>query len=350
MFRKYMDEESKLTPLQRTEWRIMSRQYVKMMELDYKTQDRYEAEVAQLRRQVNSQAETIRLKDKTIHEGADDETPLPLLDMMNRLSAVEEKYEALRARVAKCLCDDPDIADLSQLGNDIWKELNPGANEKKKCMTQQDIFDNLIQASLDTEEVVSASAYRELEEEKDEIEGERDEMNFTADNWHKQYTEAKWEAVKLGEQLDNIPAWAKKTPKSLGILGNFMERSESWGPYRDFVKEYYPEEPTTDSEEEEEDDQVVEDPVNDEPEPETASEGITDFLMDNFPEIQSVPKMKKFMSQRGHIKMEQADMKNATHWFAEMKKRGYLPAMNKHREMTNIFDWTNYDRWVKSQK
>ena len=312
-----------------------------MMEMDFKTQDRYEKEVAQLRRQINAQAETIRLKDKTIHEGADDETPLPVLDMMNRLDAMETKYERLRHRICEAVAEQNDLDLISKLGNEVWVELNPDKDDKR--YSPGEIYGNLIQEAMDQEALATADQYQEVEDERDEYRDERDELEKERDELKKELKDAQWEAVSLGETLAEIPNWAKKTPKTLNILNDFMERSDSWGEYRTFVKEYYPEEPHTDSEEEEE----QEDPDGkDSPK---SPDGMTKFLMDTFPEIKKVPKMEKFMSQRGHIKMEQADNTNNTKWFAEMVKRGYLPAMKKHREMTNCFDWNNWDRWVKTQ-
>ncbi len=351
-FQEYMDE-SAMSPLQRCQWNTMRRQYVQMMEMDFKTQDRYEQEVAQLRRQINTQAETIRLKDKTIHEGADDETPLPVLDMMNRLDAMETKYERLRHSVCEAVAEQNDLDLISKLGNEVWRELNPDKDDYGYSPGQ--IYQDLIQEAIEVENLCGLDAYQEVEDERDELIEERDDLEKERDEWKdecisvkKELKDAQWEAVSLGETLAEIPNWAKKTPKTLNILNDFMERSDSWGEYRTFVKEYYPEEPHTDSEEEEEPEPAQEDPNG--KESSKSPDGMTKFLMDTFPEIKQVPKMEKFMSQRGHIKMEQADTTNNTKWFAEMVKRGYLPAMKKHREMTNCFDWNNWDAWVKTRQ
>jgi len=366
-FQKYMDE-SKMSPLQRCQWNTMRRQYVQMMEMDFKTQDRYEKEVAQLRRQINSQAETIRLKDKTINEGADDETPLPVLDMMNRLDAMETKYERLRHRTCEAVAEKNDLDLISKLGNELWVELHPGEEDPHFNYSPGQIYQDLIQEAIEVEDLCGCDAYQEVEQERDdlieELENEKEERALAwkevetlraeqmktseqIQEWHKKYTDAQWEAVSLGETLAEIPNWAKKTPKTLNILNDFMERSESWSEYRQFVKEYYPEEPHTDSEDEEEPEPAQEIPEGSDDA--KHADGMAKFLMDTFPEIRQVPKMEKFMSQRGHIKMEQADTTNNTKWFAEMVKRGYLPAMKKHRQMTNCFDWNNWDAWVKTQ-
>jgi hypothetical protein len=402
-FNKWMTE-TKMSPLQRCQWNTMKKQYIQMMEMDFKTQDRYEQELCQLRRQINTQAETIRLKDKTIHEGADDETPLPVLDMMNRLDAMETKYERLRHRTFEAVAEQNDLEEIAKLGNELWAELNP---EKDEYGYSKDaIYQDLIQDAMDKELLVGNECHEELEQERDDLQEEldnekeeralawkevetlraeqmktseqiqewhkkyteakwevvkveerlesacleRDGAKDDADNWKKAMTDAQWEAVSLGETLAEIPNWAKKTPRTLAILNDFMERSESWSEYHDFVKEYYPEEPHTDSEDEEEPEPAQEDPELSSEDAKHA-DGMAKFLMETFPgQLKEVPKMEKFLSQRGHIKMEQADTTNNTKWFAEMVKRGYFPAMKKHRQMTNCFDWNNWDAWVKTRQ
>jgi len=62
----------------------------------------------------------------------------------------------------------------------------------------------------------------------------------------------------------------------------------------------------------------------------------------------NMKKLNKFLSQMGHIKMEQADMKNNTKWFDECKERGFLDAMDYHREgVRGVFGMENYDKWRK---
>ena len=59
-------------------------------------------------------------------------------------------------------------------------------------------------------------------------------------------------------------------------------------------------------------------------------------------------KLHKFFSQMGHITMEKADLKNATKWFAECRDKGFLPAMDYHREgVRGVFGMENYDEWRK---
>ena len=66
------------------------------------------------------------------------------------------------------------------------------------------------------------------------------------------------------------------------------------------------------------------------------------------PEFDEVPKMKKFLANRYHITFEKAVSLNKTSWFNCAKNKGYLKAMIAHRNSTNIFEWTNFDSWLKS--
>ena len=67
------------------------------------------------------------------------------------------------------------------------------------------------------------------------------------------------------------------------------------------------------------------------------------------PDFEDIPKMKKFIEKRYHITFEQADSKNRTDWFDIAKEKGYLQAMIAHRQSTKgIFEWTNFDNWLKN--
>ena len=74
-------------------------------------------------------------------------------------------------------------------------------------------------------------------------------------------------------------------------------------------------------------------------------------MMDNtIAPIKNKKKWRKFMTQRGHIKMERADDTKNERWFDEMMKRGYLPAMKAHRDMCgDVFEWDFFDRWVEKK-
>ena len=66
------------------------------------------------------------------------------------------------------------------------------------------------------------------------------------------------------------------------------------------------------------------------------------------PEFNDVPKMKKFLSSRYHITFEKADSLNKTKWFDVANRKVYLKAMIAHRNSTNVFEWTNFDNWLKN--
>ena len=66
------------------------------------------------------------------------------------------------------------------------------------------------------------------------------------------------------------------------------------------------------------------------------------------PEFNDIPKMKKFISNRYHITFETASTLNKTKWFDYANKKGYLKAMISYRNSTKIFEWTNFDNWLKT--
>jgi len=65
------------------------------------------------------------------------------------------------------------------------------------------------------------------------------------------------------------------------------------------------------------------------------------------PGMSEVPKMRRFLSEGKHISLEIADKYNNTEWLDIAKSNGWLPAMTCHRNTTSIFDWKNFDAWVK---
>ena len=60
----------------------------------------------------------------------------------------------------------------------------------------------------------------------------------------------------------------------------------------------------------------------------------------------NMKKLHKFFSQMGHITMEKADLQNNTKWFEECKEKGFIEAMDYHREgVRGVFGMENYDEW-----
>lgn len=75
-----------------------------------------------------------------------------------------------------------------------------------------------------------------------------------------------------------------------------------------------------------------------------------DFLFDNRPFLKGVPKLRKFYSQGGHIKLEKADDANNTGWMNACSAKGYLPAMIAHREgCRGVFRFDNFDKWLDTR-
>ena len=72
-----------------------------------------------------------------------------------------------------------------------------------------------------------------------------------------------------------------------------------------------------------------------------------DMLFGMRPFLKGVPKMRKFLSQGGHIKLEKADDANNIKWMEQCAERGYIFAMIAHREgCRGVFDFSNFDRWI----
>lgn len=75
--------------------------------------------------------------------------------------------------------------------------------------------------------------------------------------------------------------------------------------------------------------------------------GAIEMLFGMRPFLKGVPKLRKFLSQGGHIKLEKADDANNTQWMEACAGRGYIFAMIAHREgCRGVFDFTNFDRWI----
>ena len=76
----------------------------------------------------------------------------------------------------------------------------------------------------------------------------------------------------------------------------------------------------------------------------------TNLLFIINPQLKDVPKMDKFLRNRYHITFETADIRNAVGWLNTAADKGWLPAMKAHRNMTNNFSWTNFDKWLKERE
>jgi len=81
----------------------------------------------------------------------------------------------------------------------------------------------------------------------------------------------------------------------------------------------------------------------------TMDTGAIDMLFGMRPFLKGVPKMRKFLSQGGHIKLEKADDANNIKWMEACAEKGYIFAMIAHREgCRGVFNFSNFDRWIDS--
>ena len=68
-------------------------------------------------RQENARLKgALALANKSITEAQDDETPAPVLHMMNRLEEAETTLKALQERILRDVVRDPDYVAIAQLG------------------------------------------------------------------------------------------------------------------------------------------------------------------------------------------------------------------------------------------
>ncbi len=135
-------EATTMTPQQRTTFNGVIKQYKAMMDIDYKTQDRYEEEIAGLRRQVEKTQGELLLAKKVIHEGADDEeeTPLPILHMMARCDEAETKHQELHRQILLACCDSPDLNAVASIAHEQHKASGVKPDD---VMSEDTIYDLL---------------------------------------------------------------------------------------------------------------------------------------------------------------------------------------------------------------
>ena len=334
-------EATTMTPQQRTTFNGIMKQYKAMMDIDYKTQDRYEQEIATLRRQVERVEGELLLAKKVIHQGEDEEeeTPLPVLHMMERCDVAEAKYEELHRQILLACCDSPDLNAVASIAHECHRAsgVKPedvmGEDEIYRWMTE-DVMEKehlICEDDIDYGEAFDNGKRTGYEEGFDDgedtgKEAERDEVFSTIEDMFRPLMSkvVAWE--KEDDWDDQLRQIAERMEHHMMCQEQAETDCQNWQDR--FEKEKAKEEPAP------------------EPEPEKAKENPA-FTF--FPQLKEVPKMEKFMDQSGHIKMEKADMTKNTKWFDEMKKRGYLEAMKTHRKMTgSCFEWDCFDEWVKT--
>jgi len=187
-FRAYLDGNVKLTQQGRTDLNNTLKTYEQMKKMDAKTQDKYEAEISTLQRQINDLSGQLKIANQTIHEGQDDETPAPVLHMMNRLADVETKHIALRNRCVDAIVENTCYSAIAGLGLDCHEETCPPEQEKTNL---EDIMMNICQDVADqndlcdqdylNDEVESAreSAYDDGHDQGCEYQEEETTNDFT---------------------------------------------------------------------------------------------------------------------------------------------------------------------------
>jgi len=136
--------QTKMTPQQRTTYNAIIKQYEAMMAIDYKTQDRYEQDISLLKRDNDRLVEELRIAKLAIHQAEDpeEETPAPLLHMMERCSAVEKKYEDLVRDFLACSVDCPDVPAIASLAHKLHEEQHPSEKDK---IEEQDLYNYLVE-------------------------------------------------------------------------------------------------------------------------------------------------------------------------------------------------------------
>ena len=72
-------------------------------------------------------------------------------------------------------------------------------------------------------------------------------------------------------------------------------------------------------------------------------EGAINFLLSGRPFLAKVPKMRKFLSQGGHLTLERADNTNNTRWMDTCSSKGYLEAMVRGKGLTSLGSWDTLD-------
>jgi len=139
-FRAYLGQ-LKMTPQGRTDLNHTLKHYEHMVSCDLPTQEKYEGQISTLQRQINTLSDQLRIANQTIHEGQDDETPAPVLHMMNRLSEAEGKHLALRNQVVACCVDEPDYEAIAKMAYEQHQATCPSEGAmRNKASIEHDIY------------------------------------------------------------------------------------------------------------------------------------------------------------------------------------------------------------------
>lgn len=161
-FRHYLDQSVNMTPQGRTDLNNTLKHYEHMVKMDAKTQDCYEREISSLQRQINDLSAKLQLADASIKKSMEDdeETPLPLLHMMERTAVAEKKYEDLQRDIIGAVIDCPDYCAVCDIGYDLWQSTCPPKKDKKtKDQIRDYMMDDVIEKNDLTTEDDFGDAY-----------------------------------------------------------------------------------------------------------------------------------------------------------------------------------------------
>ncbi len=387
-----------MTPQGRTDLNNTLRHYEQMVKMKVKTQDDYEGHISMLNRQINDLTGKLLLAEKTIQDGADDETPMPLLHMMERCSEAEKKYEDLRRDIIGAVIDCPDYTAVAGVAHKVWQTTCPPQKEQK---TEEDVALALLDDVINTEELITDDTLQEMLDEKDDdcdakledaadeakdyLIGEVDDRIEGAFHEHMNQTApynftGDWEdnLVAIGERMGHYILVAETETNNAQIaeealrivkdenevnkknlskfitekhtlkcqleqaevkcrgLEKVIEDTTGWGTFiEDLDEQQINNLRQAGYEECDITTEEEEDLAYDLNEAdEEAEERPENPALSFFPDLKKVPKMEKFMNQGGHIKLEKADMTGNTAWMKACAEKGYLEAMKCHRKMT----------------
>lgn len=280
-FRNYLANVP-LTPQGRTDLNKLLKETEQHRRMDAKTQDDYEREISQLRRQNNTLQKALNIANQSITEAQDDYTPAPVLHMMNRLKEAETELKTLQDAVLEALVDCPDADAIATLGHQLHLKTCPSHQQlQDKDTIYQNLVDDVAQEeNLYDSDYVEEQIDAAQEETRDELEDEltalshridstaeeRDEAldqidklktlivarmrkNLKMRTEHRHTISAFQEALKIREdegktQLKNVKTLMKKLAdtkdmeKKMNNYLEFIDLSESFGAYADWIAEY----------------------------------------------------------------------------------------------------------------
>ena len=222
-----------MTPQGRTDLNNTLKHYEHLIKMDAKTQDRYEGEISMLQRQINDLSGKLQLADGAIKKSMEDdeETPLPLLHMMERTAQAEKLYEDLRRDIIGAVIDCPDYCAMCDIGYDLWQTTcPPDKDQKTKEQIQDYMMDDVIEKNDLTTEDDFGDAYdngynagkEEMEEYYDEqIDTLKEELSANQailQNYRDEMTKIEELAGTEVEDIVDVAGYIKCLQEALKIV------------------------------------------------------------------------------------------------------------------------------------